>query len=186
MIDWDDVRYFLAVARGGSVRAAADRLGVNHSTVLRRIAQLEERLGAQMFEKLPNLKIITHHLGAMAPYLVNRLGYGMDQFGSRTADEDYGALLKSLKKRPIDYFRMFYADTAEFGSLAATRCGLDFFGVDHVLFASDCPFEPAPGLYVRETLDVMGRLGLSEADLAKIRHGNAMRLMPRLAGRRVT
>src|SRR5947209_7545140 len=42
MINWDDVRYFLAVARGGSVRAAADRLGVNHATLLRRIAQLEE------------------------------------------------------------------------------------------------------------------------------------------------
>src|SRR5947209_12521110 len=54
MIDWDDVRYFLAVARGGSVRAAAERLGVNHSTVLRRIAQLEGRLGAHMFEKLPS------------------------------------------------------------------------------------------------------------------------------------
>ncbi|MEY9419671.1 DNA-binding transcriptional MocR family regulator [Bradyrhizobium japonicum] len=54
MIDWDDVRYFLAVARGGSVRAAAERLGVNHATVLRRIAQLEERLGVQMFEKLPS------------------------------------------------------------------------------------------------------------------------------------
>lgn len=54
MIDWDDVRYFLAVARAGSVRAAAERLGVNHSTVLRRIAQLEERLGAHMFEKLPS------------------------------------------------------------------------------------------------------------------------------------
>ncbi len=54
MIDWDDVRYFLAAARGGSVRTAAKRLGVNHATVLRRIAQLEERLGAQMFEKLPS------------------------------------------------------------------------------------------------------------------------------------
>jgi DNA-binding transcriptional LysR family regulator len=54
MIDWDDVRYFLAVARGGSVRAAAERLEVNHSTVLRRIAQLEERLNAHMFEKLPS------------------------------------------------------------------------------------------------------------------------------------
>jgi len=54
MIDWDDVRYFLAVARGGSVRAAGERLGVNHSTVLRRVAQLEERLGTQMFEKLPS------------------------------------------------------------------------------------------------------------------------------------
>ena len=54
MIDWDDIRYFLAVARGGSVRAAAERLGVNHSTVLRRIAQLDERLGVHMFEKLPS------------------------------------------------------------------------------------------------------------------------------------
>ena len=54
MIDWDDIRYFLATARGGSVRAAAERLAVNHTTVLRRIAQLEEGLGAQMFEKLPS------------------------------------------------------------------------------------------------------------------------------------
>lgn len=52
-MDWDDVRYFLAVARGGSVRAAAEWLGVNHSTVLRRIAHLEDGLGAQVFEKLP-------------------------------------------------------------------------------------------------------------------------------------
>ena len=54
MIDWDDVRYFLAVARRGSVRAASEHLKVNHSTVLRRIGQLEERLGTQMFEKLPS------------------------------------------------------------------------------------------------------------------------------------
>ncbi|MGH7103884.1 MAG: LysR family transcriptional regulator [Acetobacteraceae bacterium] len=54
MIDWDDIRYFLAAARGGSVRSAAEHLRVNHSTVLRRIAQLEERLGTHMFEKLPS------------------------------------------------------------------------------------------------------------------------------------
>ncbi len=53
MIDWDNVRYFLAIARGGSVRSAAKDLGVNHSTVLRRISQLETRLGAQLFERLP-------------------------------------------------------------------------------------------------------------------------------------
>lgn len=53
-VDWDDFRYFLAVGRGGSVRAAAERLGVNHATVLRRIAQLEQRLGVQIFEKRPS------------------------------------------------------------------------------------------------------------------------------------
>ena len=54
MIDWDDVRYFLAVARGGSVRAAAERLGVNHATVLRRVAQLEGNLGASLFDRRPS------------------------------------------------------------------------------------------------------------------------------------
>ena len=60
MMDWDDIRHFLAVARGGSVRSAAERLRLNHSTVLRRIAQLEEHLGAQMFEKLPSGYRLTH------------------------------------------------------------------------------------------------------------------------------
>ena len=63
----------------------------------------------------------------------------------------------------------------------ATVCGLKFFGVDHVLFASDCPFEPTPGVYVRETLDVVtNQLGLSSADHAQIVDGNARRLMPNL------
>ena len=56
MMDWDDVRYFLAVACGGSVRAAAERLGVNHSTVLRRVAQLEERLGAHVLVSVRQVK----------------------------------------------------------------------------------------------------------------------------------
>ena len=107
------------------------------------------------FDRWPNLKIVTHHLGGIVPYVAGRVGHGWDQLGKRTSDEDYFALLKSLKHRPVDYFKMFYGDTAEFGSLAATRCGLDFFGADHVLFASDCPYEPEPGIYIRETLQVM-------------------------------
>ena len=54
MNDWDDVRFFLAVARGGSVRAGSEALAVNHSTVLRRLSQLESRLGAQIFDRLPS------------------------------------------------------------------------------------------------------------------------------------
>lgn len=53
MIDWDDVRFFLAVASGGSLRAGADRLGVKHPTVLRRLADLEQKLGARLFDRLP-------------------------------------------------------------------------------------------------------------------------------------
>lgn len=49
--DWDDLRYVLAVARGGNLSAAARRLGINPSTVFRRLAALEHRLGARLFDR---------------------------------------------------------------------------------------------------------------------------------------
>lgn len=51
MIDWNDLRFFLAVARGGSTAAASRSLGVNQSTVVRRIAALEEGLRLRLFNK---------------------------------------------------------------------------------------------------------------------------------------
>lgn len=51
-MDWDDYRYFLAVEQAGSVLGAARRLNVNHTTVLRRVAGLEKRLGVRLFERL--------------------------------------------------------------------------------------------------------------------------------------
>jgi DNA-binding transcriptional LysR family regulator len=49
----DDLRLFLAVARAGSLSGGARGLGVNHSTVFRRINAFEERLGVRVFERLP-------------------------------------------------------------------------------------------------------------------------------------
>src|SRR5437879_11049524 len=95
-----------------------------------------------MLDRLPKLRIITHHLGAMAPFFVNRIGYGMDQLGARTSDEDYASLLKKMAKRPVDYFRMFYGDTSVNGARSAIRCGIDFYGTKRVLFGTDCPFDP--------------------------------------------
>lgn len=51
--DWDDYRHVLAVARHGSLSAAAAALGVSHSTVLRRVAALEEALETRLFDRLP-------------------------------------------------------------------------------------------------------------------------------------
>jgi predicted TIM-barrel fold metal-dependent hydrolase len=131
-----------------------------------------------IFDRHPELKIITHHLGAMAPYFEGRVGPGWDQLGSRTSDEDYGAVLKRLKKRPIDYFRMFYADTAVFGAYDATVCGLNFFGPERVLFASDAPFDPERGpMYIRETIAIVDRLPMPEADRQKIYWRNAVDLL---------
>lgn len=51
MNNWDDIRFFLAVARLGTISAAAKTLGVNHSTVSRRIQALEEKHGVQLFKR---------------------------------------------------------------------------------------------------------------------------------------
>ncbi|HKP26053.1 MAG TPA: LysR family transcriptional regulator [Dongiaceae bacterium] len=50
-MDWDDLRFVLEVCRSGSALAAAGKLGVNQSTVMRRIAQAEEALGVELFER---------------------------------------------------------------------------------------------------------------------------------------
>ncbi len=51
-LDWDDLRYVLAVARAGSLAGAARALGVRHSTMLRRIDAIEDKLQARLFERL--------------------------------------------------------------------------------------------------------------------------------------
>lgn len=54
MLDWDNVRIFLAVARSGQMLAAARKLGLDHATVSRRIATLEAGLGAKLIERRTN------------------------------------------------------------------------------------------------------------------------------------
>jgi aminocarboxymuconate-semialdehyde decarboxylase len=135
------------------------------------------------FDKFPQLKIITHHMGGMVPYFEGRVGYGMDQLGTRTSDVDYKSLLKSMKQRPVEYFRKFYADTALFGAAPATECGLDFFGLDHVVFASDMPFEPEPGLYARETIRCVEALDLTKQQKEQIYRGNAERILKLNSGK---
>jgi DNA-binding transcriptional LysR family regulator len=57
--NWDDLRVFLAVAREGSLSGAARALGVNHSTVFRRIGAFEETLGVRLFERLAGGYLLT-------------------------------------------------------------------------------------------------------------------------------
>jgi predicted TIM-barrel fold metal-dependent hydrolase len=130
-----------------------------------------------IMDRLPNLKVLAHHMGAMVPYFEGRVGPGWDQLGKRTSDEDLTLVLKRLKKRPFDYFKDFYADTAVFGSRAATVCGLDFYGSDRVLFASDSPFDPerGPG-YIRDTIKVLEAIEMPDDKREKISFRNAQRL----------
>ena len=131
-----------------------------------------------IFEDFPNIKIITHHVGAMIPMLEGRIENGLKMYGGRTAPELREELTKTkMKGAPIDTFRKFYADTASFGSTSAIRAGLDFFGPDHIVFATDMPFDPEQGPgYIERTLKCIDNLNLTEEDKAKVLHGNAQRL----------
>ncbi|MCK7613456.1 LysR family transcriptional regulator [Roseibium sediminicola] len=59
MTDWDDYRFFLSIAQTGNVSGASRRLGVNHSTVSRRLHQLESRLGVRLFDRTPGEYTLT-------------------------------------------------------------------------------------------------------------------------------
>jgi uncharacterized protein len=130
------------------------------------------------FERLPDLRLITHHCGAMIPYFAGRAETLWAQLGSRSADGADAELLKMMKKTPIEFFKMFYADTVLGGSASALRCGLDFFGADRILFASDCPFDPEGGpMFIREGIHSIEDLQLSEEIQEKIYRGNALKLL---------
>ena len=126
-----------------------------------------------LLDRYPRLKIITHHLGGMIPFYDGRIGPGLKVLGSRTSDEDYSKILSSLKRPHLDYLHDFYGDTALFGGgVHAVRCGLEFFGSDHVVFATDTPLGP-----IAPTIDAIRKLEISDADRAKIFAGNAERLL---------
>ncbi len=131
-----------------------------------------------LLEKLPDLRLITHHCGAMIPFLSGRAETLWAQLGARSADGSDAEILKRMSKKPIDYFKMFYADTVLGGSASALRCGIDFFGIDKIVFASDCPFDPENGpMFIREGIRSIEDLDLSEDDKRKIYFGNALRLL---------
>jgi predicted TIM-barrel fold metal-dependent hydrolase len=131
-----------------------------------------------ILDKLPNLKVLAHHLGALVPYVEGRVGPGWDQLGARTSDEDLRTtVLAKLKKRPVEYFKEFYADTAVFGSRAATVCGLEFYPTERVLFASDCPFDPEKGPgYIRATIKVLESIDMPADKREAISFRNAQKL----------
>lgn len=117
MIDWDDVRYFLAVAHGGSVRAAAERLRVNHATVLRRVAQLEERLGTQLFDRLPSGYRMTS-AGEEVLGLAERMEATSNQLEARVLGRDQGVRGPlRVTVAPLIAAHLLMPDFAEFARL---------------------------------------------------------------------
>ena len=132
-----------------------------------------------VLERYPDIKFLIHHGGSMVPHFAGRVGPGLDQLGARTPpDQQQDVETYPLSKRPLEYFKQFYVDTALFGTAHAIRCSLEFFGVDHVLFASDSPFDPEKGPgYIRATIANLEELELTDAERAVIYEYNARRVL---------
>jgi hypothetical protein len=82
-----------------------------------------------------------------------------------------------LKKPPLAYYKMLYADTA-LGEITPTRCGHDFFGTDKCVFATDAPFDAEQGrALIRKTIRAVNALDVSHAERERIFSGNALALL---------
>jgi len=133
---------------------------------------------AGVFDRWPDLKIITHHGGGLIPMVEGRLGAGLVAYGSRTPPELRERENTPLQGESLAAFRRFYTDTATFGSTAAVECALQFFGHERVLFASDMPFGPEQGaVNIRSTLAVVSDLPVNDAQLKAILHMNSLKIM---------
>ncbi|MFZ2987428.1 LysR family transcriptional regulator [Ideonella sp.] len=86
-MDWSDLRYALAIGVGGSLGAAARQLGVNHTTVLRRLDALEARLGARLFERLRTGYLPTE-AGALVLEQARRMAAQADEIERRVQGRD--------------------------------------------------------------------------------------------------
>jgi DNA-binding transcriptional LysR family regulator len=141
-MDWNDVRYFLALARLGSVRAAGASLRVSHSTVARRIEMLEERLSARLFDR-------------------TRDGYVLTDVGRQTlpAAERIEEQMAALERGAVGH------DEKLAGRVALTCC--DPFVSRLVLGELRTFFDAHPEIELAVTVDARPfDLGKREADLA--------------------
>jgi DNA-binding transcriptional LysR family regulator len=86
-LSWDDFRYVKAIAERRSLASAAEALGVNHSTVFRRLAHIEDRLGSRLFERNRAGYALTP-CGEEMVHLAERMGEDIIAFERKVTGHD--------------------------------------------------------------------------------------------------
>jgi aminocarboxymuconate-semialdehyde decarboxylase len=114
-------------------------------------------------ERFPRIRWVLSHLGGAIPYLAERLDRGFHAFRECRAN---------IGRPPSDYLKQFYYDTVNFDG-NAVQLAISFAGADHILAGSDYPHQIGS---IPSMLDCIRGLPLSDADRAKILHGNTARL----------
>jgi predicted TIM-barrel fold metal-dependent hydrolase len=127
-----------------------------------------------VLERCPSIKIITHHAGGLIPFFHKRVELAWD-FNIERMGYQYDG--QTLTRAPVDYYRMFYCDTAIQGNTPALMCAHAFFGPDRMVFATDTPYDNELGARVyRETIAGVDAMPIDDVSRAKIYEGNARRL----------
>src|SRR4030088_2897421 len=104
MFDWNDLRYFLAVARHHSTIAAGKSLGLSQSTVHRRVSELERRIGRQLMARHPTGYRLTEFSEALLPY-AERVEAAVGDFELRVKDSarELSGVIRVTCPEPIVY-----------------------------------------------------------------------------------
>jgi predicted TIM-barrel fold metal-dependent hydrolase len=119
-----------------------------------------------LFERHPELPVITHHGGGMVPAFADRL--------VPLAAEEVDASRAGRSESIAAHLARFHVDTVLGGS-AALRSSIEFFGLDRVMFGTDMPFgQPT---MVHDVVATVEALGLSDEARAQLFHGNATRAL---------
>lgn len=138
---------------------------------------LSRLVWSKIMTDLPKLNIICHHAGGIVPFNAGRVDAGWSQMGARTSWTDYTTLPDELGRSHSEIFRSFYADTASFGATAPLECARDFYGIEHMVFASDSPFDPEKGpMYIRETIRAIESMDLTDTEKEQVYSGNLLRI----------
>lgn len=120
----------------------------------------------------PDLRFITHHCGGMVPFFAERIG-GADHAAAPGAEGR-----RVSKTDVIDQLKRFYGDAMVGGSVSALRCGLDFFGPEHVMYGTDFPMGADDGESGPvKVLTSVRELDISDKDRELILSGNVRRLL---------
>jgi predicted TIM-barrel fold metal-dependent hydrolase len=123
-----------------------------------------------LLDKYPSLKIITHHCGGMVSFYAGRI---YQHYGQQNRN------LTSITKTPLEYYRMFYNDTAIHGNTPALMLAYDFWGPDKLVFGADMPLGDFfwGGRSYRATINAINDMGIPDEDKKKIFVDNAIKML---------
>jgi aminocarboxymuconate-semialdehyde decarboxylase len=128
-----------------------------------------------IMEEFPDLRIITHHMGAMIPHFSERIKSFYECYEMHPQSK-----FTSLPKDPLEYFKRFYGDSVLNGSAHAFECGYKFFGPKQIIFGTDYPFGPEKGeAWMKGSLHQIAVADLPQTEKDQILGGNLQRLLER-------